>query len=101
LLELDAVLPASAASCADVAAISGDIGCAVSGIVLINNRVQPLRLPGLFAAYNAGPEGTPLPAKTRVYLRTISSDVGESELATDATTGSGGSGSARTFESGR
>jgi hypothetical protein len=59
--------------------------------------------PGLFAAYNAGPErydawlqlGSPLPAETRAYLRAISSDVAESVLAMGEATASGASGSRR------
>jgi hypothetical protein len=98
--------------------ISGDVVCAdsgarrhpcdphdnmIAGAGFRAGRYNRFGYPGLFAAYNAGPEpydpwlkhGTLVPAETLAYLRAISSDVAECVLAMGAASGSGGSGSTR------
>jgi soluble lytic murein transglycosylase-like protein len=79
----------------------------IAGTAFLAAMYNRFGYPGLFAAYNAGPErydawlrqGTPLPAETLAYLGAISSDVAESVLAMGAATGPRGSGSTRVANS--
>ncbi len=75
----------------------------IAGTAFLRAMYDRFGYPGLFAAYNAGPErydawlwrGTPLPAETLGYLRAIGSDVTDSVLARGAATDSGASSNAR------
>jgi Transglycosylase SLT domain len=79
----------------------------IAGTAFLAAMYNRFGYPGLFAAYDAGPErydawlqhGTPLPSETHAYLRAISFDVAESGLAIGGATGAGGFASTRVASS--